>query len=98
MKKDKIYELRIDEDDEISGIDSISLVSEPAIEISWVAFNKVKSEDFHIPDGEDEKYIQKLLATAQDEQELFDEGWVVDSIELLDGRKDLFQLTLMDLQ
>jgi len=87
MKKDKIYELRIDEDDEISGIDSISLVSEPAIEISWVAFNKVKSEDFHIPSGEDEKYIQKLLATAQDEQELFDEGWVVDSIELLDGKE-----------
>jgi hypothetical protein len=86
MKKDKIYELRVDEEDEISGIDSISLVSEPAIEISWVAFNKVKSEDFHIPDGEDEKYIQKLLATAQNEQELFDEGWVIDSIEVLDGK------------
>jgi hypothetical protein len=86
MKKDKIYELRIDEDDEISGIDSISLVSEPAIEINWVAFNKVKSEDFHIPDGEDDKYIQKLIATAQNEQELFDEGWVVDSVEILDGK------------
>jgi hypothetical protein len=86
MKKDKVYELRIEEDDEISGIDSISLVSEPAIEINWVAFNKVKSEDFHIPEGEDEKYIQKLIATAQDEQELFDEGWVVDSIEILDGK------------
>ena len=86
MKKDKIYELRIDEEDEISGIDSISLVSEPAIEINWVAFNKVKPEDFHIPDGEDEKYIQKLLATAQDEQELFDEGWVVNRVEILDGK------------
>ncbi len=87
MKKDKTYELRIEEDDEISGIDSISLVSEPAIEINWIAFNKVKAEDFHIPDGEDDKYIQKLLATAQDEQELFDEGWVVDSIELLDSKE-----------
>ena len=26
MKKDKIYELKIDEEDELSGIDSISLV------------------------------------------------------------------------
>jgi len=86
MKKDKTYELRIEEDDEISGIDSISLVSEPAIEINWVAFNKVKPEDFHIPDGEDDKYIQKLVATAQNEQELFDEGWVVDSVEILDGK------------
>jgi len=85
MKKDKTYELRIEEDDEISGIDSISLVSEPAIEINWVAFNKVKPEEFHIPDGEDDKYIQKLIATAQNEQELFDEGWVVDSVEILDG-------------
>ena len=86
MRKDKTYELRIEEDDEISGIDSISLVSEPAIEINWIAFNKVKSEDFHIPDGEDDKYIQKLIKTAQNEQELFDEGWVVDSIEVLDGK------------
>jgi hypothetical protein len=87
MKKDKTYELRIEEDDEVSGIDSISLVSEPAIEINWVAFNKVKPEDFHIPDGEDDKYIQKLLSTAQDERELFDQGWVVDSIEILDGKE-----------
>jgi len=88
MKKDKVYELRIEEDDEISGIDSISLVSEPAIEINWIAFNKVQSEDFHIPDGEDEKYIQKLISTAQNEQELFDEGWVVDSVEILDGKNN----------
>ena len=86
IKKDKVYELRIEEDDEISGIDSISLVSEPAIEINWVAFNKVKPEEFHIPDNEDDKYVQKLLATAQDEQELFNEGWVVDSVEILDGK------------
>jgi hypothetical protein len=87
MRKDKTYELRIEEDDELSGIDSISLVSEPAIEINWVAFNKVKPQEFHIPDGEDDKYIQKLLATAQDEQELFNEGWVVHSIELLDDKE-----------
>jgi len=83
IKNDKVFELKIEEDDELSGIDSISLVDEPAIEVNWVAFNKTKQEDFHIPDGEDDKYIQKLVSIAQDEQELFNEGWVVDKIEIV---------------
>ncbi len=85
IKNDKVFELRIDDEDELSGIDSISLVDEPAIEVNWVAFNKQKPEEFHIPDGEDQKYIDMLISKAQDEQELFNEGWVVDSVELLDG-------------
>ncbi len=76
MKKDKVYELRIEEDDEISGIDSISLVSEPAIEINWVAFNKVKPQEFHIPDGEDKKYLEFFNEKGQPEEELLKEGWV----------------------
>jgi len=76
MKKDKVYELRIEEDDEISGIDSISLVSEPAIEINWVAFNKVKPQEFHIPDGEDKKYLDFFNEKGQPEEELLKEGWV----------------------
>ena len=83
IKKEKIFELKIQEDDEVSGIDSISLVDEPAIEVNWVAFKKEEQHEFHIPDGEDDIYVQKLLATAQDEQELFDEGWVVDKITIL---------------
>lgn len=83
IKKEKIFELKIEDDDEISGIDSISLVDEPAIEVNWVAFNKEKSHEFHIPDGEDNVYLEKLLSTAQNEQELFDEGWVVDKITIL---------------
>lgn len=89
MKKDKVYELRIEEDDEVSGIDSISLVSEPAIEINWVAFNKQKPQEFHIPDGEDEKYLQKLKEKAQSEKDLFDDGWVIDSVEMV-NLKDEF--------
>jgi hypothetical protein len=83
IKNDKIFELRIDEEDELSGIDSISLVDEPAIEIGWMYFNKEKEHEFHIPDGEDEKYIQKLVEKAQDEQELFNEGWVVHDVQIL---------------
>ena len=80
IKKDKLFELKIEEDDEVSGIDSISLVDEPAIEINWMYFNKVKQQEFHIPDNEDEKYLEKLKSIAQNEQELFDEGWVVSKV------------------
>ena len=80
IKKDKIYELKIDEDDDISGIDSISLVDEPAIEVNWVAFKKDKPHEFHIPDGEDDMYLEKLMTSAQSEQELFDEGWVIHKV------------------
>jgi len=83
IKKDKIYELKIEEDDELSGIDSISLVDEPAIEVNWMFFNKEKPHEFHIPDGEDDKYIEKLISIAQDEQELFDEGWVVNKVSIV---------------
>ena len=83
MRKDKIFELKIEDEDEVSGIDSISLVDEPAIEVNWVAFKKEKEHEFHIPDGEDEKYLDMLVKTAQNEQELFDEGWVVDKITIV---------------
>lgn len=83
IKNDKIYELKIEEDDELSGVDSISLVDEPAIEVNWMFFNKEKPHEFHIPDGEDEKYLEKLMTTAQDEQELFDQGWEISSIHIV---------------
>ena len=86
MRKDKIFELKIEDDDEISGVDQISLVDEPAIEVNWIAFNKQKSHEFHIPDGEDEKYVQMLIEKAEDEQTLFDKGYVVDVIEFMDGK------------
>jgi hypothetical protein len=79
MKKDKIYELRIDEEDDISGIDSISLVDDPAIEIGWVAFNKHKhsttQEHFDIPDGEDMKFSSMIIEKGHPEEDLFNDGW-----------------------
>ena len=81
MRKDKIYELKIDEEDEISGIDSISLVDEPAIEVNWVAFNKHKhsatQEHFDIPDGEDMKFSSRIIEKGHPEEELFNNGWEV---------------------
>ena len=34
VKKEKIFELKIEEDDELSGVDAVSLVDEPAISIN----------------------------------------------------------------
>ncbi len=96
MEKEKIYELRIDEDDDLSGIDSISLVDEPAIEINWVAFKKEKQEDFHVPEGEDQNYIDRLFTKGQSEQEMLDEGWEIESVEELGSHNFGLQTTPND--
>jgi hypothetical protein len=74
IKKEKIFELKIEEDDELSGVDAVSLVDEPAIEINWLAFNKTQ-EDFFIPDGEDMKFSSMIISKGQSEQDLFDDGY-----------------------
>jgi hypothetical protein len=81
IKNDKIFELKIEENDDISGIDSISLVDEPAIEVNWVSFKKEVQEDFHIPDNEDEKYLTILFEKGQSEEELLNNGWEVEEID-----------------
>jgi len=84
IKKDKVYELKIEEDDEISGIDSISLVDEPAIEVNWMFFNKTKEHNF----DEDAVYTQHLMSVGESEEDLLAEGWVVDSVDYLDGKEE----------
>jgi hypothetical protein len=74
IKKEKIFELKIEEDDELSGVDAVSLVDEPAIEINWLAFNKTQ-EDFFIPDGEDMKFSSMIISKGQSEDELLNDGW-----------------------
>jgi len=86
VKKDKVFELKIQEDDDLSGIDSISLVDDPAIEINWVAFNKDKEHDFTIPDGEDLKYSELITQKGQSEDDLISDGWEVFSTEV-NGKK-----------
>lgn len=82
-EKEKIYELRIDDEDSLSGIDSISLVSEPAIEVNWIAFNKDKGKKFDIPEGEDHKYCDLILEKGQLEDDLFKEGWEIASEDFI---------------
>jgi len=87
IKKDKIFELKIQEDDDVSGIDSISLVDEPAIEVNWVAFKKEIQEDFHIPDGQDRKYLDMFMEKGESEDNLISEGFEIESIRVL-GEQD----------
>ena len=87
--KEKVFELKIDENDELSGIDSISLVDTPAIEVNWMYFKKQEEHEFHIPDNEDDLYISKLIEKAQDEQELLNDGWVIDKI-ILKGQDNFY--------
>jgi len=90
IKKERIFELKIEEDDELSGIDSISLVSEPAININWLAFNREckdgcgLSHDFS---SDDHKYVEHIMTNAETEDDLFNDGWVVDSFETVTGRE-----------
>jgi len=87
--QEKIYELKIEEDDSISGIQSISLVDDPAIEINWVAFNKQKPvhDEFHIPDGEDDLFVKALITKGISEEEMLKDGWRIDSIEVMNKQK-----------
>lgn len=81
MDKERIIELKIEDDDMISGVDQISLVDEPAIEYDWIAFKKEK-DTFHIPEGEDEKYLNFLSDVGESEDSLLEGGWeVVQSVQ-----------------
>lgn len=45
-KKIPIYPIEIDENDEVTGVDFISLVDEPAMEVSWLKFSKEHKIEF----------------------------------------------------
>lgn len=85
VKRDKIFELKIEEDDELSGVDAVSLVDDPAIEINWMFFNKTH-EDFVIPDGEDMKFSSRIIEKGQSEQDLFDDGYEIVKEEFVSSQ------------
>ena len=76
MRRERIIELKIENDDLVSGVDQISLVDEPAIELNWIAFKKVE-QDFHIPEGEDQKYLNFLSDLGESEESLLESGWEI---------------------
>jgi Putative phage serine protease XkdF len=84
----KIVELFINDDYDESGIDAISLVSHPATEENWLAFNKQKlsepDEEFNPYTIVDEDFCShnpKLYELGEDYNTLIDEGWEIVKVE-----------------
>ena len=86
QKKKRILELKIDDLDFISGVDQISLVDEPAISYNWLAFKK-ESHDFHVPDGEDDKFLEFLKDKGETHEDLEKEGWVLTRSKVIGSDK-----------
>jgi hypothetical protein len=53
----KLIELIIDETMELSGIDAISIVENPAIEENWIALNKQEVKEYNFAEVDKEKKI-----------------------------------------
>ena len=85
MRK-RIVELKIDDLDMLSGVDQISLVDEPAIEYNWLAFKK-HDHDFHVPEGEDDKFLSFLKDKGETHEDLEKEGWVVTKTEMIGAQE-----------
>jgi len=83
--KERIIELKIEDDDLISGVDQISLVDEPAIEYDWIAFKK-EDENFCIPEGDEDKYLEHMSSIGENVDTLLEDGWVeVESTQMSKG-------------
>lgn len=78
---DKIFELKIDLEDLESGVETISLVAKPAIEINWLAFNKEHTCNHFNSNELDLKYVKMFDGFGESEEELLKDGWVVVSKE-----------------
>jgi hypothetical protein len=75
MSKERIIELKIEDDDLISGVDQISLVDEGAIEYDWIAFKK-QEEKFIIPEGQDDEFLDYFNSVGESIEDLEKDGWV----------------------
>jgi len=98
IKKERIFELKITDEEDESGVDSISLVDTPAIEYNWVSFRK------ECPDGcalhqhsteehefeHDYRFVEILEKIGDLEEDYINEGWIVDSMEVMDGKTNFF--------
>lgn len=93
-KKRKVYELTIMEEDEISGINSISIVDDPAIEQSLLFFSKDKStklvlEDFEVMNEEKRIIVSpamlpgKLIPRMGADGELYDVFFSAETIRMI---------------
>ena len=88
MNKTKIVELFIDDDFDEAGIDAISLVSKPAHEEEWMAFNHQAKETeiepinpYKIVEDDFCNHNPKLDILGEPYDKLINEGWSIIKVE-----------------
>lgn len=88
MNKTKIVELFIDDDFDEAGIDAISLVSKPAHEEEWMAFNHQSKEmeiepinPYRIVEDDFCNHNPKLDTLGEPYDKLINEGWSIIKVE-----------------
>lgn len=72
MEKLPVFKVIIDEDDETTGVDMISLVDEPAMEVSWLKMAKLKNLEFQA--NKDKKMLYGVFIMPDQKIERWDEG------------------------
>lgn len=93
-KKRKVYELTIMEEDLVSGIDSISIVSDPAIEIPFLMFSKNSKDDknkfnFEVTDVDKQVLVGPamlpdiLIPRVDAEGEMYDVFFTKETISMI---------------
>lgn len=58
-----VYEIIIDENDDISGVDFISLVDEPAMDFNWIKFNKNEPQRLEFKGDKKKKMVYGVFIT-----------------------------------
>jgi len=79
----KVFELKIDEDDELSGVNLLSLVADPATRISWEIFNNDEPHDcsLHEQDFSNEE-LKVLQSFGEEMNPLHLQGAKITPVEI----------------
>jgi predicted GNAT superfamily acetyltransferase len=72
MEEIPVFKIIIDENDEMTGVDMISLVDEPAMEVNWLKMSKLKNLDFQA--NKDKKMLYGVFIMPDQKIERYDEN------------------------
>jgi len=72
MENIPVFKIIIDENDEMTGVDMISLVDEPAMEVNWLKMSKLKNLDFQA--NKDKKMLYGVFIMPDQKIERYDEN------------------------
>lgn len=72
MENIPVFKVIIDENDEMTGVDMISLVDEPAMEVNWLKMSKLQNLDFQA--NKDKKMLYGVFIMPDQKIERYDES------------------------